>query len=594
MKLIHYVKISNFKCFGAHQEIALDHPTVLVGPNNCGKTTALQAIALWSRAVKIWHETKGTSPPKTRTATSLNRLEILSVPIERTRFFWHNTIVRRGKKYIRIEITVGIKHGDGVQPVTMLFRNFGEDLIYCTPDAATLEDPCAIGAGARMNVAVLYPRSGLEAEEPILQPGRSEVLVGQGQTAQVLRNLCLMVHENSSDDWKTIAAWIKRLFRIDLGVPRATPRGSIYLGYSQPGVKEELSIAQAGRGMLQMLLLLAHLYANPRSILIIDEPDAHLEILRQRQVYVLLTHVARANDSQVILVTHSEVIVNEAADHNVTLLLDGVADDIAVKSGLGHALRHFGAEHYLRAKQCGYVLYGEGRTDLDILHSLALRLNHPATLAWDAQINAYFVQDNYPVQDADSEIERVEGGFGLNHRQHFSIFRELMPSLSGLAILDSNGSSRSDSAEGGLQVTHWKRYEIENYFITPNVLRQFAFQEYSDEQLSEQQLCEEIDGVLDALILQRAFEGSSKDFETWRGSNAGLRRLVWTRTTERIKLSNFAETFFRELAGRLDRPMLLRKRDLYRLVDLVAPDSIAEEVSQKLDQVQSLFEGANP
>ena len=74
MRLIHYLKISNFKCFGELQQIKLDHPTVLIGPNNCGKTTALQAIALWSRAVKTWFEAKGKSPPKTRTATSLNRL----------------------------------------------------------------------------------------------------------------------------------------------------------------------------------------------------------------------------------------------------------------------------------------------------------------------------------------------------------------------------------------------------------------------------------------------------------------------------------------------------------------------------------------
>ena len=40
---------------------------------------------------------------------------------------------------------------------------------------------------------LLYPMSGIETEEPIIQPGRIDVLLGQGQTAQVLRNLCLIV-----------------------------------------------------------------------------------------------------------------------------------------------------------------------------------------------------------------------------------------------------------------------------------------------------------------------------------------------------------------------------------------------------------------
>ena len=71
----------------------MDHPAVLVGPNNCGKTTALQAIALWSQAVQTWFERKGKAPPKERTATGLNRLGVVAVPVTRTRGYWHG---RRG------------------------------------------------------------------------------------------------------------------------------------------------------------------------------------------------------------------------------------------------------------------------------------------------------------------------------------------------------------------------------------------------------------------------------------------------------------------------------------------------------------------
>ena len=80
MRLLHYIEIQNFKYFGDKQRIELDHPSVLIGPNNCGKTTAIQAIALWSQAVGTWFEAKGKSTPRERTATSLNRLNIVSVP----------------------------------------------------------------------------------------------------------------------------------------------------------------------------------------------------------------------------------------------------------------------------------------------------------------------------------------------------------------------------------------------------------------------------------------------------------------------------------------------------------------------------------
>ena len=75
----------------------------------------------------------------------------------------------------------------------MKFSHRGDELVYCTPDEAGMRYLELVGHAAGIRVELLYPMSGLETEEPILQPGRIDVLLGQGQTAQVLRNLCLMV-----------------------------------------------------------------------------------------------------------------------------------------------------------------------------------------------------------------------------------------------------------------------------------------------------------------------------------------------------------------------------------------------------------------
>ena len=106
MRLLHYIEIRNFKHFGDRQRIELDHPAVFIGPNNCGKTTAIQAIALWSQAVKTWFEAKGKSTPGERTATSLNRLNIVSVPVRRTRY-WHSRDMNR----VDDEASVVVKDG---------------------------------------------------------------------------------------------------------------------------------------------------------------------------------------------------------------------------------------------------------------------------------------------------------------------------------------------------------------------------------------------------------------------------------------------------------------------------------------------------
>ena len=591
MRHLRYLEIRNFKGFGDRTRIELDHPAVVTGPNDSGKTSALQAIALWSQAVRTWLDRKGRAPPRERTATGLNRLGMVAVPVRSTRDYWHNMAVRTGPRNIPLDITLGVLHENRVRPVTMRFRCQGDEMVYCTPDEATLETLEFIEAGAGLNVRLLYPMSGIETEEPIVQPGRIDVLLGQGQTAQVLRNLCLMVFREDPAAWSRVGKLMARLFDVALEDPTETGRGAIDLFYRQSGVRRPVDIALAGRGLQQMLLILAYMHSHPRSVLLIDEPDAHLEILRQRQAYVLLRDVAARNDSQVILVTHSEVILGEALDRNLTLLLGGHADDLASKSDIVTALRHYGADHYIRARQQGYVLYVEGGTDLAVLRALATRLEHATADAWDENANVYYIRDNYPGPDPDFEIERVEGGFGLRPEQHFFALRPMLPDLRGLAIRDRNDGRREDTAKGGLTTVHWRRYEIENYIVAPEILRAFAAHAYRDLPLFDR-FRRETDEVLDELALDRVFDGRERDFLTWKGMDPEAARLLWEARTERLKLSDFAEEFFRRLADRLGHAMLLRKRDLHRLVDFMDAEAIAEEVSEKLGLLAELFSGA--
>ncbi|MBL8235545.1 MAG: LysR family transcriptional regulator, partial [Bryobacterales bacterium] len=65
------------------------------------------------------------------------------------------------------------------------------------------------------------------------------------------------------------------------------------------------------------------LLANPGAVLLLDEPDAHLEILRQRDVYNLITEIAAGNGSQIVAASHSEVVLQEAAERDVVMAFVG-------------------------------------------------------------------------------------------------------------------------------------------------------------------------------------------------------------------------------------------------------------------------------
>ena len=596
MRLLHWLEVSDFKRFGESQRIKLDHPSVLIGPNNSGKTTALQAIALWSQAVKTWYESKGKAPPAQRTSTSLNRLNIVAVPVRRTRLFWHNATVRTDRTPKAFHISLGLLYEGAVQAVTMTFTYTQDELVYCTPDEATIGNGKLIQAAANLNVGLLYPMSGLETEEPVLQPGRIDVLLGQGQTAQVLRNLCLMVYRQSPDDWHSIVQWISRLFEVELQTPEEdVARGSVGLVYQQTGSRTPFDLELAGRGMQQMLLILAYLFAHRRSVLLIDEPDAHLESLRQKQVYALLTEIADQAESQVILATHSEVVLDEAFDtndtdaHNLTFLLGGASVELPTDSSVRKALAYFGADHYVRARQTGYVLYVEGRTDIEILKALARKLKHPVHDLLDGRINSYYVQSNYPEQSLEARLEGAEGGYGLPAKEHYFTLRSMLPQLKGLAIFDSDGQSRTDWEGEGFSIAYWSCYEIENYIVTPEVLISHAEASEVDTPLFAPDRSQ-IERVLDALVLEKVFDGAEADFNVWKRMDPDGASLLWTTATRARKLSEFAEEFFRRLGAHLGRPMLLRKSGLHQLIEFLDPASIPSEVNDKLDRIAQLFD----
>ena len=600
MRLLHYIEIENFKTFGERQRIALDHPSVLIGPNNSGKTTVLQAIALWSQAVKVWIDGRRDSTARERLGVPLNRLSLVAVPVSRTSQLLHDGRQSSTDGLVYVCITAGVEWSGQVRPVKMRFRQLADEVLYCSPepDTAGAIDLELMEHAASIGVHLLYPMSGLESEETVLRPGRVEALIGRGQTAQVLRNLCLSVYEGDPDRrrWHRIVERMQRLFSITLSPPTVSSAETIEITYRDDRSGESFDLGMVGRGCLQMLLLMTYLASHEGCALLIDEPDAHFEILRQRQVFIILRDIAAETGSQVVIVTHSEVLLDEALETNLTLLVDGRAEEQPHKGKVQQALKHFGTAHYARAKIARHILYVEGSTDLDMLRALAQLLEHPAVSMFDGRLNTYYVENNYPDDSVDAKLERVEGGFGIQPIKHFFGLRSVVEGLRGLAILDNDGKARHDRADDVFKQVYWRRYEIENYFITPELLSRYAHSKLAAPEEAQQGLfasdhARAIDATLDALILERVFAANVRNFETYRTTDARARELIWLASTQTVKLSVVAEQFFEKLAHATHTPMLLTKGSLHHLVRTLDPAALDPEVGEKLDLMHWLRQG---
>jgi ABC-type iron transport system FetAB ATPase subunit len=599
MAVLHYVEIENFKTFSKKVRIELSHPAVIIGPNNSGKTSVIQALSLWDRGVKSWVEKKGdtgSTKERERYSAGINRLNILEVPVGETRFFWNGTHVRQGKENVKLTINLGIEYNGKIVDCPFFFTYRDPEVIYSRPDEPIMKDLELIKYASALNFNMLYPMSGIESEETIFHDGWIKKLLGQGQTAQVLRNICYRVAEadrsNGSHDWEKITALMQRLFLVNINKPvLVESKGSIIVvTYRPESSSTVLDISIAGRGLQQVLLILAYIYWHKNSIILIDEPDAHLEILRQRQIFAILKRTAEENGSQVVIATHSEAILDDAVDTNLTLLfLNGIADNLADKRDMRNALRTYGIEHYYKAKVHPRIFYIEGSTDIAILNELAVLLKHEkAEKILNDKLNPYYTQNIEPEDNLDNQLDRTGGAFNRNHLDHFKALKAFVPELKGFAIFDNDNRNRSDIITDAIATVFWKEYEIENYFITPEVLVKFIEDRYKNTEpnLFMHEDVETFRQALNEVLLLKVFDNSLEVLEQYHKGGKDLKRFMLRNT----KMSDFAEAVFRRYAEKMGQPILLAKGEFYRLVSFCPEKEIPKEVPEKLNMLVKYLE----
>lgn len=559
--------IRNFKLF-EQVELELGDRVVLIGPNNAGKTTALQALALWEIGLKRWLEKRGSGEvPTKRPGVTINRRDLIAVPVPVANILWRDTRVRSSTRTngrsrtenILIEIIVdGIDWSCGLE-----FDYANEESFYCRPlrlhDNTRMPVPDSV---SDVHIAYLPPMSGLYANETRLDRGAINVRLGEGRTAEVLRNLCYQIVESDDGEekWQEVVKSIQDLFGSKLDTPQyIVERGEITMNYcTREGVRLDLSAS--GRGQQQTLLLLAHMTVNPGSVLLLDEPDAHLEILRQRQIYRLLGEAADRTGSQIIAASHSEVVLNEAANRDVLIAFVGRPHRIDDRgSQVAKALKEIGFEHYLQAQERGWVLYLEGSTDLAILYQFARLLEHPAAHLLECPYVHYVANQPRKAQD------------------HFYGVREAKPDLLGIAIYD-----RLDQVlpnDPNLTQLMWHKRELENYLTHRDVLLDFAGSEGRRHagDLFEAAWREQMDATI--AEIESALETLGEP-SPWGPD---------------IKASDaFLDRVFKRFYEKLQLPNLMTKTDYHTLAAYLPRAAIDDEIIDKLDAMVDVAQRARP
>ena len=461
--MIHTVRIRGFKRLGREVVFRLPGHVVLAGPNNTGKTTVLQAIASWALALRRWRELNNFNPGTGYVYAPIARHAFTAVPLRSFDLMWTNRLYHRNNP-----IEIQLRHSDGWS-VTMEFIADSTEQIYVRPKKA--DAPPDVVRDLDIHVAFIPPMTGIGIDEPVFQPPKIEQLLGLGRPGDVLRNL--LVEANRDEvAWGALHESIQKLFGYRLRPPD-TSGAHIVTEYAVglTGPSPILDIASAGSGFQQVLMLLAFLNTRPGAVLLLDEPDAHLHVILQDAIYHELRTVAARQRSQLVVATHSEIVINavEARELYVMLNEPRALADNAERNRLASSLRVLSNVDMMQAMDVRGILYVEGHTDIDILRAWAARRGHRAEtlLATEIMWKPTVFQTR----------EEGTGASGIKASEHFGALQLVRDDLPGLELVDGDAHQDIRGTEitgAGLQRLRWRRYEIESYLVHEDALARFV------------------------------------------------------------------------------------------------------------------------
>ncbi len=588
------LRFVNYKGF-ADYSISLRQANVLIGANNAGKSTALEAIRLLASMLPSARR----AAPSTAGAVagSIARgWPITTAAIDASAFSEEN--IRHDFRYEETRIEATASSGARLVACWPAFddeevddgQRHGTYFVF-SADGAPIRAPRDIAREEIPTIGVVPTLTPLDNRESYVSDETLRRNITGRRSSRYFRNA---LHRLAQDQWNEFKAFVfertPEVTGLMLRHVQTSEENSFDLFYQEDGTRHEREIGWAGDGIQIWLQALYHIWSLRESpVVVLDEPDVFLHPDLQRR---LARSLFASADRQIIVATHSVEILAEAQPGSAVWIdrsrrraerpkPDGALGVIGRRLGSGYEL---GVGRALRSPVAVFV---EG-DDAPVLAILARRLGKTA------------------VADSDRYATIPLGGFSRNWRA--AAFSETMQSLGAtvrtFVLLDRDLRSAAAvdletaavrSANATVHV--WRRRELENYLLSPGAISRAAgISSAEAELLLEGALSAGRDEAMDAMqaqrLAERRLQGSATSGHSERTvleTSRGEFETLWSSQEGRLGVVD-AKIVIRSLNKALQERDA-RTLNSHALARSMPTSEIPDEVVEVLDEISLLIVG---
>jgi len=509
--VIRKIKIQNFKRFD-DLEVEVRPFDCLVGPNNSGKTTLLQALALFDFCVHSSLRSKnGELEIKGR---SIPPDEFYVLPVADPVDLWTDRKTQGGKKHVLIRVKLTFDEGSPVTAAVDLSYNRYKVSIVCEDESQNwlkrLKD---------FRISYLPVFSTFLPQEERRTPAVIEDSLARGRVNSVIRNLLLNLKSDGRDgDLIEVLRRIFGLASFSIDFDEVNDR-YITVSYKEKNATKEFDVFSGGSGFQQFIYLFGFITLRQPTVILLDEPDAHLHGSLQR---VLLGELDRLVDrgKQVLFATHSRDMISSMSPENILALEQGEPKRLSVAFDIYDTLDRLGSVESTQLpvlQTYRKVLVVEDKSDWNLLSLLCSKsLGLSVWQEVERRLAVCHAKGNPWKQDMDrlrQQLQQMLVAAGQPLEMYIVADRDYYPDLEMLI---------ADLQNTNLYWHIWQRTEIENYLLSEDaMLRLFqepGMQISMDEQelrLEFSKLVEQSRDSANDRLVKAFLEYSKKRAERW-------------------------------------------------------------------------------